>query len=71
MLIYVPAIPSNEEQNAIMNNAGSIVMFVMIFLRRFEVLCIKPEGKGGDLTSGGIGFSGDAAIFPLLKEIQD
>ena len=42
---------SIEEENAIMNNAGSIVMFLKIFTKRFEVLFIYPDGNGGDLTS--------------------
>ena len=43
---------SIEEENAIMNNAGSIVMFLKIFTKRFEVLFIYPGGNGGDLSSG-------------------
>ena len=31
---------SIEEENAIMNNAGSIVIFLKIFTKRFEVLFI-------------------------------
>ena len=53
---------SIEEQNAIMNNAGSIVTFCMIFTKRFEVLLIKPGGNGGDLTSLGI------LSFPVILE---
>jgi hypothetical protein len=57
------AMLSIEEQNAIMNNAGSIVMFFVIFTKRFEVLLIKPGGNGGDLTSLGILFFPVKAIF--------
>ena len=56
---------SIEEQNAIMNNAGSIVTFFMIFTKRFEVLLIKPGGNGGDLTSLGILFFPVNAIFSI------
>ena len=62
---------SIEEQNAIMNNAGSIVTFFMIFNKRFEVLLIKPDGNGGDLTSLGILFFPVNAIFSIWKVLNN
>ena len=62
---------SIEEQNAIMNNAGSIVTFFMIFTKRLEVLLIKPVGNGGDLTSLGILFFPVNAIFSIQKELNN
>ena len=62
---------SIEEQNAIMNNAGSIVTFFMIFTKRFEVLLIKPLGNGGDLTSLGILFFPVNAIFSIKKVLNN